>query len=96
MTIVHPGSLNISWLPPEEIGQNGPITGYEIQYIMVRSNETMTESVTNRNMHILTELFAFVIYSIEVAAVTINGTGPYSNPIIEESGHEGTYISVLY
>ena len=94
VTIVHPGSLNISWLPPEEIGRNGPITGYEIQYIMVGSNETMTESVTSRNMYILTELFAFVNYSIEVAAVTINGTGPYSNPIIEESGHEGTYISV--
>ena len=92
VNIVHPGSLNISWLPPEEIGQNGPITDYEIQYTMVGSNDTMTEIITSRNFYVLTGLFAFVNYSIEVAAVTVNGTGPHSIPIIEESGHEGTYV----
>ena len=90
----NPGSLNITWLPPEEIGQNGPITAYEIQYTVVGSNETMIEAVTSRNMFILTGLFPFVNYSIEIAAVTVNGTGPYSNATIGESGHEGKCIYV--
>ena len=92
----HPGSLNITWLPPEEIGQNGPITGYEIQYTMVGSSDTMIEDVTSHNMSILTGLIAFVNYSIEIAAMTVNGTGPYSNPIIGESGHEGTVSTCMY
>ena len=61
---------------------------------MVGSNDTMIEAVTSRNMSILTGLFAFVNYSIEIAAVTVNGTGLYSNPIIGESGHEGKCIYI--
>ena len=94
MNSVHLASLNITWLSPQEIGQNGPITGYEIQYTMVGSNDTMIEDVTSHNMFILTGLLPFVNYSIEIAAMTVNGTGPYSNLIIGESGHEGKYMYI--
>ena len=95
MTVVHPGSLNISWLPPYQIGQNGPIISYTIRYFVVdMPNETMLESVSNLNMFSLTRLFPYVNYSIAVAAMTINGTGNYSDPIIEESGHDGRHICI--
>jgi len=91
-TDAHPGSLNISWGPPEEINQNGQITGYIIRYTLVRSNETMYETITNGTRYILSGLFPFANYSVEVAAMTINGTGPFSDPVFELSGHEGKYM----
>ena len=88
----HPGSLNISWEPPEEINQNGPITDYVIRYSRVGSNVTMDEIVTSSNIYTITELYPFVNYSVEMAATNVNGTGPFSNPIVELSGHEGEDI----
>ena len=88
----HPGSLELSWQPPPEIDQNGPITGYEIQYTMVGSNVTMDEIISSGNMYTITELLPFVNYSVVMAAITVNGTGPFSSPVIELSGHEGKGI----
>ena len=85
----HPGSLDLSWQPPPEIDQNGPITGYEIQYTRVGSTGTMDEVISSRNMYTITELLPFVNYSVIMAAITVNGTGPFSAPVIELSGHEG-------
>ena len=78
---VHPGSLCISWQPPPPIDRNGPITGYHIRYIMVSSNTSMNENVTNRTMFTISNLFSFANYSIRVAAMTINGTGVYT-PVV--------------
>jgi len=93
VTGVHPGSLNISWEPPEEINQNGQIIGYIIQYTLVQSNQTMFETVINRTRYILSRLFPFANYSVEVAAMTVNGTGPLSDPVIEISGQEGEHMN---
>ena len=90
----HPASLNISWEPPPEIDQNGPITDYVIRYSRVGSNVTMDETVTSRNIYTITELSPFVNYSVEIAAVNVNGTGPFSDPIVELSGREGREIYV--
>jgi len=92
-TGIHPGSLNISWGPPEKINQNGQITGYIIQYTLVWLNVTMLETVTNGTRYILPGLFPFTNYSVEVAAMTVNGTGPLSDPVFEISGHEGEYMN---
>ena len=92
MTSAHPGSLNITWEPPPEIERNGPITDYVIHYSRVGSNFTMDDIVTSRRTYRITELLPFVNYSVEIAAVNVNGTGPFSDPIIELSGHEGTYV----
>ena len=88
----HPGSLNISWDPPPEIDQNGPITGYVIRYSRDGSNVTMEDTVINRRTYTITELLPYVNYSVEIAAMNVNGTGNYSDPVIELSGHEGTYV----
>ena len=84
----HPASLNISWEPPLEIEQNGPITDYVIRYSRVESNVTMDETITSISIYTITELYPFVNYSVEMAAINVNGTGPFSNPIVELSGHE--------
>jgi len=88
---VHPRSINVSWEPPPEGEQNGEITGYVIHYTRVGSNNTMRDVITtgSRTTLALSGLDAFVNYLVEVAARTVNGTGPFSDPMIEESGHEG-------
>ena len=88
----HPGALNVSWDPPPEIDQNGPITGYVIRYSRVESNITMDEIITSGSIYRITELLPFVNYSVEIAAINVNGTGPYSDPVIGLSGHEGKEI----
>ena len=85
----HPASLNISWEPPPEINQNGPITDYVIRYSRVGSNVTVNEIVASRSIYTITELLPFVNYSVEITAINVNGTGPFSDPVVELSGHEG-------
>ena len=85
----HPGSLYLSWQPPPDIDQNGRIINYVIQYSRVGSNVTMVVTVTNGTMQIITELFPFVNYSVQIAATTFNGTGPFTDPVTQLSGHEG-------
>ena len=91
----HPGSLYISWDPPPEIDQNGPITDYVIRYSRVGSNLTMDEIFTSRHIYTITELFPFVNYSVEIAAMNVNGTGPFSDPVVELSGQEGKEIYAM-
>jgi len=49
----------------------------------------MTETVSNGTEYVISGLIAFSSYSVEVAARTINGTGPSSNSVIEISGEDG-------
>lgn len=91
---VHPGALNVSWQPPEEIGQNGPIT-YLVEYTNVESNTTSNDTTSETTLAI-SALDVFSDYFIRVAAVTVNGTGPFSNPVMEMSGHDGRYKYDFY
>ena len=76
----NPASLNVSWQPPLDINHNGPITGYVIQYTRVRSSDMMSVNVTSGTTHTISGLVAYVNYSVIVAAKTVNGTGPFSDP----------------
>ena len=78
VTSVNPASLMVSWQPPPPIHHNGMITGYIIQYTRVRSSDMMSMNVTSGTTHTISGVFAYVNYSVIVAAV--NGTGPFSNP----------------
>ena len=83
-----PSSLDVSWQPPPEADQNGFITGYVIQYTRVGTSDTMSVTVTSGTTHIISGLVAFVEHSVEVAAMTVNGTGPFSNAIVQVSGQD--------
>ena len=84
----NPASLNVSWQIPIPKDRNGLITGYMINYTRVGSNNTMSV-VTNGTTHTISELSAFVNYSVIVAAMTVNGTGQFSDAVIGRSGKVG-------
>ena len=87
--IIRPASLMVSWQPPPVIDHNGPIT-YMIQYTRVGSSDMMSVNVNSGTTHTISGLVAFVNYSVIVAARTVNGTGPFSNPpVVQRSGEDG-------
>ena len=91
VTSVNSISLMVSWQPPPPIDHNGPIIGYVIQYTRVGSSDMMSVNVNSdtATQYTISELTALVNYSITLAAVNINGTGPFSNPVIGRSQSKG-------
>ena len=89
-----PASLTVSWQPPPPIYHNGPITGYVIQYTRVGSSIVISENVNSdtATLYTISELVALVNYSMTLAAVNINGTGPFSNPVIGRSREDSELI----
>ena len=88
----------VSWQPPVARNRNGPITGNVIQYTRVGSSDMMSVNVASGTTHIISRLVAYVNYSVIVAAMTVNGTGPFSDdPVVGRSGEDGelnyTYIA---
>ena len=89
VTSVNPASLMVSWQPPLPIDHNGPIT-YMIQYTRVDTSIMMSMNVNSgTTQYTISGLVAYVDYSVIVAAMTVNGTGPSSNPVIGRSGEDG-------
>ena len=86
VTSVNPSSLRVSWLPPPEIDHNGIITSYVIEYIRRVGGSSDMVTVTSGTAHTISGLVAFVEYSVTVVAMTVNGTGPPSNPVVQISG----------
>ena len=90
ITSVNLASLGVSWQQPPVIDHNGPITRYVIQYTKVGSSDMMSENINSGTTHTISGLVAYVDYSVIVAAVNVNGTGPFSNPpVIGRSGEDG-------
>ena len=85
-------SLNVSWQPPTARNRNGPITGHVIQYTRVGSSDMMSVNDTSGTTRTISGLVAYVNYSVIVAAMTVNGTGPFSDPpVVGRSGEDGEY-----
>ena len=78
---VNPASVRVLWQTPPMIDHNGPIT-YVIQYTRGGSSDMMSVNVNSGTTHTISRLVAFVDYSVTVAARTVNGTGPFSNPVV--------------
>ena len=90
VTSVIPASLNVSWRIPTLIDHNGLITSYVINYTRDGSSDMMSVNVNSETTHTILELVAYVDYSVTVAAVNVNGTGPFSSPPqVERSGEDG-------
>ena len=82
----NPASLRVSWQPPPEIHRNGIITGYMVKYTGGSSGMMTVTSGTTR---ILSRLVPFVQYSVQVAAMTNAGDGPFSDAVEQTSGQDG-------
>ena len=87
VTSVNPASLMVSWNPPPMIQHNGPIT-YMIQYTRDGTSDMMSANVNSGTTDTISGLDAFVDYSVRVAARTVNGSGPFSNAVVQISGED--------
>ena len=88
-------SLNVSWQPPMEIDHNGLIISYVINYTREESSYVMIVNVTGTT-YTISELVAFTEYSVRVAAVNINGTGPFSDAVTGKPGGDGEFCTYYF
>ena len=92
-----PAMLSVRYRPPEASLRNGDVTKYVIRYTRVGSdvsqmltvNETSSTSNEKFWTSVIPGLVAFTHYSVEVAAVNVNGTGPFSDAVTGLSGQNG-------
>ena len=90
ITRTDPASLKVSWQPPMEKSYSVPVTGYVIQYIKAGMQDTIKDIKNiNGTTHTISGLVACTKYSVKVAAVNDDGTGPFSEPVVETSGEDG-------
>ena len=82
VTVIHVNSnkLKVSFNPPPIIDHNGQLTGYVIQYNRVGSGDI--KSVTTKYTTMSISLSRLANYSVTVAAMNVNGTGPFSDPVV--------------
>ena len=77
---------------------NIPITGYVIRYIKDGSQDTIKDienvNVASGTTHAILRLVAYTNYLVTVAAVNVNGIGPFSEPMARISGEDGTCVSI--
>ena len=93
VTSVNPASLNVSWQPPPMIDHNGMITGYTIQYTRTDMNNMMSVNVNSgTTQYTISGLVASTEYSVTIAVVNVNGTGPFSAAMNAMSGEPGKLL----
>ena len=86
-------SLDVSWQPPLEIYRNGLIIGYAINYTRVGSSDEIIVNITNGITHTRSGLVTFAEYSVAVAAVNVNGRGPFSDAVSGKPGGDGEFCT---
>ena len=83
-------AITVQWGPVDCIHRNGNITGYSIQY----GNETVSISGNSSGgMYIISGLEPSTTYSIQVAASTSAGLGPYTTPIDQLTSGDLNYCN---
>ena len=95
-------SITIGWDRVNCFDRNSEITGYTVQYGQAGSNEsndTFVESVSGTSdsdrVFTATGLTRGVSYTFQVAAVSNEGTGPFSSRIITEIGLQTVLSSLI-
>ena len=87
-----PTSLKVSWQPPLE-SHDVPINGYAIQCIEDGSQNTIKRiKFINGTTYTISGLVPCTKYSVKVAAMNIDRTGPFSEPVVEISGEDGNIL----
>ena len=75
--------VSLSWREVPCVQQNGPITGYVVRYYATCGtdrNVQQSQSVETTDTTI-TGLTPITEYAFQVAAVNVNGNGPFTEPI---------------
>ena len=90
ITRTDPASLKVSWQPPMKKSHSVPVTGYVIQYIKAGTQDTIKDIKNiNGTTHTISGLVACTKYSVKVAAMNDDVTGPFSESVVETSGEDG-------
>ncbi|XP_043403133.1 netrin receptor DCC isoform X2 [Chelonia mydas] len=79
LEVVNSRSIKVSWLPPPSGTQNGFITGYKIRHRKTARRGEIETLEPNNLWYLFTGLDKGSQYSFQVAAMTVNGTGPSSD-----------------
>ncbi len=88
-------SVSLMWSPPPLVDQNGIIVNYSLILRDLQYSANDITSISSTNNHIFTSLNEFNNYSCQVAAATIIGFGPYSEPKMLMTRQAGRNFSVL-
>ncbi|XP_072353512.1 netrin receptor DCC [Scyliorhinus torazame] len=79
LEVANSRSVKVSWLPPPPNAQNGFITGYKIRHKKIGRRGDIETLEPNNLWYLFTGLDKGGHYSFQVAAMTVNGTGPASD-----------------
>ncbi|XP_047426142.1 netrin receptor DCC [Mugil cephalus] len=79
LEVVLSRSIKISWQPPPSHSQNGIIIAYKIKYRKTGSRGDQEAIEPNNLWYLFTGLEKGSQYSFQVAAMTSNGTGPFTD-----------------
>ncbi|XP_046695181.1 netrin receptor DCC isoform X1 [Silurus meridionalis] len=78
LEVIYSRSIKVSWQPPPANAQNGFVTGYKIRYRKTGRRGEQEAIEPNNLWYLFTGLEKGSQYSFQVAAMTVNGTGPSS------------------
>lgn len=86
MLIFNSTTVHLKWFPPEAHLQNGVIIGYNVvvNWLDIPANKSMVAintTVQQATSLIMTNLTTGVSYSVQIAAETLVGLGPFSQKV---------------
>ena len=84
VTSVNSSSIKVSWGDVLCDQRNGEITGYQVNYTST-SDDGIVNVTGNQTSVTLNGLQPYTDYSVSVAAMTVNGTGPFSTPVTNKT-----------
>lgn len=83
-------SIRVTWSPPEDDGNEAPITGYRVVYGQINRGTSRT---ANTNATVLSAVLAglapFTNYFVRVAALRMEEVGVYSNDVFAQTRTAG-------
>jgi len=85
---INPAMLRVTYDRVPEQFRNGLETGYRIRYNNSFDSQIMMVGGRNTLAVTISGLVAFTNYSVEVAAVSNEGMGPFSVPVFGLSGED--------
>jgi len=92
--VINSTAISVSWNLPPLLDQNGHIIAYQL--MITNQNRTNSSAfvvnVTNMSYYIATGLEEFEVYSIEIAASTIIGFGPFSDTVSNQTFEDGECV----
>jgi len=88
-------TISIWWNAVNCTDRNSEISGYRVHYGPVNGT-ALNDSIDDplHTMYTATGLMTSTNYTFEVAAESSSGTGPFSNPIIAQTGELFVYLEM--